>query len=913
MAKWTKTDPISGRTTTVYSSKSPGKGYSSSGTSSSSKSTTSSSSKSSSSSSSKPSSSSSSSRYSSSGSSGTKTSSSGQKLYSDGYGGWTTKPSTSKDYADTYGGSSKTQTTRPSSGGSSSSGSSGSSAASRPVSGGSSMSGSSVQYSGSSGTSSGGSANYHQDAIDAAARGDWSAVAKALAARQAKINAQGGNDRGTSNAAILASLQKQYADSYNALSKSNQSTISGMATGSINGMATNPRGWDDGRDYLADAKQYAQSGQLDAAYDALLRRGFKMYDTGSTGGGTSQDQAYALIRNLYNQSGMARQEYNDQVARNAQRLAEHPTQFGPGTNPALANKHFVSQDGQFIIYYDASGTPVAAKPNNGDGYSRQYSPEEIELMRQYYFGVDGVDFAELQRQIHNNNVAYTGNGRLIDQYGNYASGTPVGTTDMYHWDPTTIPGTQYNVSQDVDALKVILDRINAGESFGPLGGGSGAGSPVTVPTLPSVSAPSVSQPTGGYSGYGAVGTGSLGELGDSGLADLLKQLYAQNLDAQLAGLRSTYEQDYAGIRAQDDLISRLYANQRNQAAVQNDIQRMQMAEFGAMRGLNTGASGQMALAQSASYQNALGELGAAESQSLADNALNAEKLSAGYRSSVDQARAANNADLAQALYSEYVRQINAAQQAQAQALAQQNWERQFAYQQQQDALSQSNWEKQFAYGQQQDEYDRASALQQLLYKYQYEADSAAASSAADWAELLLKNGAMPDAELLAAAGLSSGSAQAMTDAYWRALNLKNTPRTSSGGSKSSGGTTYPKSGTAGGDYEGLFAAALASGRPASFIPNNYKKYGFSSSSGLVSDYNDWAAELESQKKTAAKTAAPPRDNGYGANWNTIWPRARTMFDQGRSKNEIAAYLNNFNDSQLTASGLNKILSSLGFM
>ena len=906
MAKWTKTDPISGRTTTVYSSKSPGKGYSSSGTSSSSKSTTSSSSKSSSSSSSKPSSSSSSSRYSSSGSSGTKTSSSGQKLYSDGYGGWTTKPSTSKDYADTYGGSSKTQTTRPSSGGSSSSGSSGSSAASRPVSGGSSMSGSSVQYSGSSGTSSGGSANYHQDAIDAAARGDWSAVAKALAARQAKINAQGGNDRGTSNAAILASLQKQYADSYNALSKSNQSTISGMATGSINGMATNPRGWDDGRDYLADAKQYAQSGQLDAAYDALLRRGFKMYDTGSTGGGTSQDQAYALIRNLYNQSGMARQEYNDQVARNAQRLAEHPTQFGTGTNPALANKHFVSQDGQFIIYYDSTGTPVAAKPNNGDGYSRQYSPEEIELMRQYYSGVDGVDFAELQRQIHNNNVAYTGNGRLIDQYGNYASGTPVGTTDMYHWDPTTIPGTQYNVNQDVDALKAILDRINAGESFGSLGGGSGAGSPVTVPTLPS--APSVSQPTGGYSGYGTVGTGSLAGLDDSGLADLLKQLYAQNLDAQLAGLRSTYEQDYAGIRAQDDLISRLYANQRNQAAVQNDIQRMQMAEFGAMRGLNTGASGQMALAQSASYQNALGELGAAESQSLADNALNAEKLSAGYRSSVDQARAANNADLAQALYSEYVRQINAAQQAQAQALAQQNWERQFAYQQQQDALSQSNWEKQFAYGQQQDEYDRASALQQLLYKYQYEADSAAASSAADWAELLLKNGAMPDAELLAAAGLSSGSAQAMTDAYWRALNLKNTPRTSSGGSKSSGGTTYPKSGTAGGDYEGLFAAAKASGYPKAFIHNNFKNYGFSSSSGLFDGYQDWEVGQETPVQSGGQSSD---STGYGIQYAGINQTLYYMKKMGKSKAEMKDFLERQTASDLSDNGYKNLIQNYG--
>lgn len=895
MAKWTKTDPISGRTTTVYSSKSPGKGYSSSGASSSSKSTTSSSSKSSSSSSSKPSSSSSSSRYSSSGSSGTKTSSSGQTLYSDGYGGWTTKPSTSKDYADTYGGSSKTQTTRPSSGGSSSSGSS--------------MSGSSVQYSGSSGTSSGGSANYHQDAIDAAARGDWSAVAKALAARQAKINAQGGNDRGTSNAAILASLQKQYADSYNALSKSNQSTISGMATGSINGMATNPRGWDDGRDYLADAKQYAQSGQLDAAYDALLRRGFKMYDTGSTGGGTSQDQAYALIRNLYNQSGMARQEYNDQVARNAQRLAEHPTQFGTGTNPALANKHFVSQDGQFIIYYDSTGTPVAAKPNNGDGYSRQYSPEEIELMRQYYSGVDGVDFAELQRQIHNNNVAYTGNGRLIDQYGNYASGTPVGTTDMYHWDPTTIPGTQYNVNQDVDALKAILDRINAGESFGPLGGGPGAGSPVTVPTLPSVSAPSVSQPTGGYSGYGTVGTGSLGELSDSGLADLLKQLYAQNLDAQLAGLRSTYEQDYAGIRAQDDLISRLYANQRNQAAVQNDIQRMQMAEFGAMRGLNTGASGQMALAQSASYQNALGELGAAESQSLADNALNAEKLSAGYRSSVDQARAANNADLAQALYSEYVRQINAAQQAQAQALTQQNWERQFAYQQQQDALSQSNWEKQFAYGQQQDEYDRASALQQLLYKYQYEADSAAASSAADWAELLLKNGAMPDAELLAAAGISSGSAQAMTDAYWKALNIKNAPKTSySGGSKSSGGTSYPKSGTAGGDYEGLFAAAKASGYPKAFIPNNFKNYGFSSSSGLFDGYQDW----EVGQGIPAQSGGQSSDSTeYGIQYAGINQTLYYMKKMGKSKAEMKDFLERQTASDLSDNGYKNLIQNYG--
>lgn len=41
------------------------------------------------------------------------------------------------------------------------------------------------------------------------------------------------------------------------------------------------------------------------------------------------------------------------------------------------------------------------------------------------------------------------------------------------------------------------------------------------------------------------------------------------------------------------------------------------------------------------------------------------------------------------------------------------------------------------------------------------------------------------------------------------------------------------------DYDGLFAAAQASGYPKSFISNNYKKYGFSSSSSLYDDYESW--------------------------------------------------------------------------
>ena len=140
--------------------------------------------------------------------------SSGQKLYSDGYGGWTSTPSTSQEYAKNYGGSSQTETSSP-----------GVSAA-KPVSGGTSGS--------PSGTPAAGR-DYHQEARDAAAVGDWNKVAKALAARQAKIDAQGGNDRGTSNAQILAALQQQYASSYKALSPTVQNTVQQMASGATTG------------------------------------------------------------------------------------------------------------------------------------------------------------------------------------------------------------------------------------------------------------------------------------------------------------------------------------------------------------------------------------------------------------------------------------------------------------------------------------------------------------------------------------------------------------------------------------------------------------------------------------------------------------------------------------------------------
>ncbi len=225
-----------------------------------------------------------------------------------------------------------------------------------------------------------------------------------------------------------------------------------------------------------------------------------------------------------------------------------------------------------------------------------------------------------------------------------------------------------------------------------------------------------SKQSGTISGIGGAAGGATPAAVGSGWNDAsqyLKEMYAQKNAADLAALKSTYEQNVADSMAQDNLISAAYDEQRNQTAAQNDLQRMYMNEYGIMRGLNTGASGQMALAQSAAYQGNMAQLGAQEAQSLADNALTREKLAIAYSNAVDQAAAEGDYQLAQALYNEYVRQDELARQAAANAQEQANWLAKFNYQKEQDALAQQNWQAQFDYQKAQDDLNYQLTLQKL--------------------------------------------------------------------------------------------------------------------------------------------------------------------------------------------------------
>lgn len=507
-------------------------------------------------------------------------------------------------------------------------------------------------------------------------------------------------------------------------------------------------------DYLGQAAQYAGNGDLDAAYDALMRRGFKMSGTGSAGGGTSQDQAYALIHQLYSQSPGAQKTYRNKLAANQRALQDHQTQFGLEARPELAYRQFKSADNKYWIIYDGNGVPVAAKPVSqrlGEGKT-SYSQEEIDLMSQYYGGAG--DRAELERQLHNLAVVRTGTGRLVDSEGNWASGSEMPVGNARDW--KGLPDS--NGDQDRAALQEILDRINSGEV---------SLRPEAVPTLPAgrSGAGTLTEwgPAGTSGGEGGrLFTGSYGGYGGEDLSGLLRQMYAQNLEAQLAALKAAYQQNAADFQVQDGRIAADYRNRRNQAAAQNDLQRMYLAEMGAVQGLNTGASGQMALAQSAAYQGGLAELWAAESQDRSANDLEMQKLAAAYQGDLASAAAKSNSALAGALYEEYARQIQAAETARRAAQAQANWQAQFDYQRQKDDWERQKWQAEWEYGQQADR-------QSTAYKM---------------ASAMLENGVMPDAGTLLAAGISQRDAKAYVNAAQAQIAARAAAQKSSGSSGS---------------------------------------------------------------------------------------------------------------------------------
>jgi len=152
----------------------------------------------------------------------------------------------------------------------------------------------------------------------------------------------------------------------------------------------------------------------------------------------------------------------------------------------------------------------------------------------------------------------------------------------------------------------------------------------------------------------------------------------------------------------------------------------------------------------------------------------------------------------------------------------------------QEGTEYSRFMDQVSYNMQQAALDKEKEdAQKTLYQKQLDA--------------ILSAGGSPSAGLIARSGYENEYVKAIQDYYakqaaasvGRSGGSSGTSR--SGGSSSGGGVM---------DYSGLFAAAKESGNPQSFISNSYKKYGFTSSSGLYNDYKNW---LESAENESAGT------------------------------------------------------------
>ncbi len=151
-------------------------------------------------------------------------------------------------------------------------------------------------------------------------------------------------------------------------------------------------------------------------------------------------------------------------------------------------------------------------------------------------------------------------------------------------------------------------------------------------------------------------TGTSFDIGDG--SDYLEELYAKKVAAELAALKSAYEQNTATLDASRAQIAPVYDIARNSAANQNALSRGAFQEMAVANGLNTGTTGQAALAQDVVLQQNLSQIDREQAEKTAAIDLQRSQLDTEYRNAIAKAEATGDAELANALYEEYVRQQN---------------------------------------------------------------------------------------------------------------------------------------------------------------------------------------------------------------------------------------------------------------
>lgn len=279
--------------------------------------------------------------------------------------------------------------------------------------------------------------------------------------------------------------------------------------------------------------------------------------------------------------------------------------------------------------------------------------------------------------------------------------------------------------------------------------------------------------------------------------------------------------------------------------------------------------------------------------------------------------------LYQQAYDQYLNEYNMS----LQDLNAVNTQEQLDYAKYLDQLGQFNTDRNFAFNQYLSDFDilqdKLSALQgqdsvdfdRYWNGQQLQREDAMAQQqlAQGQVDAILSAGGSPSADLVGASGYTNEYVQALQAAYRRQAAQQAGSGSSGGGRNSGGGGAQ--------DYNGLFAAAMESGHPKSYIANNYKKFGFTSNSGLYDDYTEWEIaqeEAESGGVTVSQSNLPDYETilnnssagAYGPAYGMVLRNVQNMA-RNSTEEEITGYLlNQLEAGNINEEGIDTILQAL---
>ena len=168
--------------------------------------------------------------------------------------------------------------------------------------------------------------------------------------------------------------------------------------------------------------------------------------------------------------------------------------------------------------------------------------------------------------------------------------------------------------------------------------------------------------SGGADGSGLIitGKGSSNEKTSGGrepesLENYLNDMYDQQARQAEAQLKAAYDENIGALDEAARVIPGQYQTARNRAAGASAVAGANFNEYAAAQGLGNGSAGQAQLARGNALQSDLNAMNKAEADALAQIEAERQQITKQYQTAITQARAANKAALAEALYSEMVR------------------------------------------------------------------------------------------------------------------------------------------------------------------------------------------------------------------------------------------------------------------